>query len=561
MKEENVERSLEELRLEGEFEGEGSFTVNTARAASALQEFMLENPRSYVLNAFSHALAAGAGRVELYKDLDDFKLFHDGDTMSAQQLESLLSLNVDHEQERPTWELSVALRGAQALKPKWITVTSGGSCLRIENEDFTVEPCETVTEGTELHVKEAVSFKDYFRARSEEHLLLRTRCCFAPVVMSINKEDMRRSWLPPSGLVGEWFSGDGLPERERLESRFELPLKKSEHDHFSGLVYFKAQASKPETSLTIVLNGILFEQSVDIGWPGSGAVLFCSHLNKDLSHSGLVRDGEFLRMLKFVKTSLDGLSCFASQRWDALSPSSQGKRLDLLERALERFQSAEQWDKALKAREHSVNFYRREKGEGHSETRVQRKLLAQALVRNGQTFEAAKLLEDEALRAGQEGDFQAQLELWNELRHLSEQGVELSRESNLAMWRGLALALAHAGMPAESTQSLEKLSEFLKNEPDGGDALGRLKLELEMVTPERKLSTPQCTQCGGTRLMTDCPLVGREGATIHVRVGEPTSIWVKSELDAPLLATVCGDCGNVSFRVEDPQSLWKKRDR
>lgn len=561
MDDDNLENSLEEMRQEGTLEGKGRFTVNVAKAGSSLREFLLENPRCYVLNVFAHAIAAGATELEIFKDMDDFILQHNGRPLSAEELESLPLASVDESRTTPARELSIALSGAQALKPKWITIESGGQRLSLRDGQSSLESIPEVSSLTKIHVKESLSIKDFFKGRSEEARLLTSRCSYAPVTMTLNKDNLRRSWLPQQGLIAELLPTDGLPELDRIKQGFELPILESESREIAGLIYFERSGARPATELTVVLNGVSFQAPMDLGWPGSGAVIFCSHLHKDISQSGLVEDGAFLNLAKFIKQRLENLAIQAAQEWQALSSHTQEKRWDIIQRTDRSYELAEQWAEAVDTRRKMLNSYLRSKGHDHPETRAHRQRLASALVKNGQKEEATQLLLDEADAAKEQGYFQEQLNLLTTVRELLDQDFQLPSAQSVQLWSGLALAQARTGFNQESQQSVETLTELLGSGPQAEETLKRLQLVMDVLSTETRPAAAVCPACGGTRLMKDCPLVGREGAHIHVRVGEPTSLWLKSELDAPLLARVCADCGNVSLQVDKPEKLWSLKHR
>lgn len=556
--------SLDELREEGRFEGEGSFTVNVARAGSSLKEFLLEQPRAYVLNVFAHAVASGATELDVYTDMDDFKLTHNGEALKAEDLECLGLLAVDRNGlgTRATMlsELSVGLHVAQALKPKWITVSSGGYRWKISPDGESLEPHEESAGKTTIHVKEAISLRSFFKGRSVEAALLIDRCSYAPIQMTLNKENLRRDWVPRGTLIGEWLALDGLPDPSRFKSSFELPPLESSHAEYGGLVYLDRKAREAQTAITVVLNGVSFQQTVDIGWPGSGAIIFCSHLSKDLSQSALVRDEAFLGLVGFVKQRLEQMAGVAALQWDALSSDTQKSRWDILERSVNTHEAAGNWEKVVALRKQMVKFFMTQKGPGHPDTRSHRQRLAQALVENGQIGEGVECLLKEADACEKASDFLGQLNCLSRVRELSESGFDLPNSEMLQILKGLALAQARGGLIEESEDTLILLAKRLESEPDGEETLRRLKLELGVIAPERSRVTLACALCGSSRMMKDCAVFGSKGIPVRVRVGQPTSLW-SSELDALLIANICGDCGNVSFRVDNPKELWNKKHR
>jgi hypothetical protein len=552
-----LEETLDEMRDEGELEGEGVFTVNAARARSSMQKFLLENPRSYVLNLVAYAVASSASEIQIYKDMDDLLLTHDGDPLTEDEMRSLA--RPTDEGPIPLRELGFALRGAQSLKPKWVTVESGSNRLRMTADDCTLEARESEESCTRVHVKEPLTLRNFFRARGEEEYAVRTRCCFAPGKVILNGRSVKRSWLPPDGLLGELATDQTEISDAMVEQAFELPVLEGEFQSCRGLVYFARRKEAVTNSLRVILNGVAFDQAEDLGWEGARAVLFCSHLKKDLSQSSLVRDQAYLELVKFVRQRLAFLAGLLVDHWESISPYTRNQRMDLLSRAVDELLEEQDFERAVSGLRSLVNHFSRYSGPEDPETQRQRLRLAEALVSAGVPEEAVEVFVEQAQLAGAAGHWRRQRQLLSRTLEIRDGGFDLPHAELVHVVRALALSQARLGLEQECLIAVARLESLLKNEPGGAEAFRQFELELEVTGQQKAGPLLQCAQCGGERLMTDCPLLGKEGREIEVRVGPPESLFFKSELDAPLKATVCGDCGHVSFRVENPEALWTKR--
>ena len=74
------------------------------------------------------------------------------------------------------------------------------------------------------------------------------------------------------------------------------------------------------------------------------------------------------------------------------------------------------------------------------------------------------------------------------------------------------------------------------------------------------MSAMQCGRCGSGRAMPNLRIrddVGL-GQDLEIEVeGNPDAVLFKKAHKETLRATVCGECGNVGFSVENPKALWE----
>ena len=75
------------------------------------------------------------------------------------------------------------------------------------------------------------------------------------------------------------------------------------------------------------------------------------------------------------------------------------------------------------------------------------------------------------------------------------------------------------------------------------------------------MASMKCGRCGSEKVMPDLRIRDRYeagmGQDLEVEVqGNPDALIFKQAHREALRATVCGECGNVGFSVENPQALW-----
>ncbi len=75
----------------------------------------------------------------------------------------------------------------------------------------------------------------------------------------------------------------------------------------------------------------------------------------------------------------------------------------------------------------------------------------------------------------------------------------------------------------------------------------------------------KCSRCGSDKIMPNLRIydLGNEIGTLRTDwigievVGKPKALVFKESHQELVRATVCGDCGNVEFTVDNPKGLWE----
>jgi hypothetical protein len=198
----------------------GRFRVDRRRALEKMEKFQLADPRAYTLELVAAAVSAGATRIDVRNDSDDFELSWEGDGPTRDELDGIF----DHLFAKPTspragmlQHLAVGVLGALGQAPTWVRVDRGGTPpLRLSIDDPTstlaVEHAHGVT-GTRVHVRQRLSAQNLAEALllplrdPGEARLLREAARWCPVPVYIGGKPIvapipspaRATWASPSG--------------------------------------------------------------------------------------------------------------------------------------------------------------------------------------------------------------------------------------------------------------------------------------------------------------------------------------------------------------------------
>ncbi|MBK7758058.1 MAG: hypothetical protein IPI35_17005 [Deltaproteobacteria bacterium] len=188
----------------------GSFRLDRRRAFEKLSHHQLEDPHRYTLELVAAAVCAGATKITVVNDSDDFEIEWDGDHPTAEELEALLDwifTRSDDRRARMLQHLSQGLFGAVGLDPRWVHLERPGVKLTLTDPLEPIQAPSPRTEGVRVHVRERFSWKVLreglsrpFDAVYETKLLRRYAwCCPVPIVLNGKAlPSAREAWPTPS---------------------------------------------------------------------------------------------------------------------------------------------------------------------------------------------------------------------------------------------------------------------------------------------------------------------------------------------------------------------------
>jgi hypothetical protein len=266
----------------------GSFTVDVEKAKSKLERFRLSNPLLYTVELVQAAALAGAERVDITVDADDFSLwFSPKIPVTRETLDDLESaILVRSKDTHPArLQLALAVSAAAALSPARMSVKADGVVMTVEDGVTTLTdgPSQNVVRFDLKEAFRAGHFVEFFKGlvgATEEERLLRRACRYAPYAVVVNnKEISRQPW--PSTLAVDVVGRDG---------------------HREGVGYLPD--STEASRLVLLRAGVVQEElswaEADAQAPAKGmfAVVDGAHLDRDASFARFVRDDRFVSLLR-----------------------------------------------------------------------------------------------------------------------------------------------------------------------------------------------------------------------------------------------------------------------
>ena len=296
---EGLNSFLQGISAAGEHESEGEFTVSLDRALDKLEKFQLSDPNLFVLNLVSTAVLLGATYLEATFRNDQARIDFDGELLSLEQLQTLWT-----GKEPALKELSVALSAARALDYQAILFQSGGAVRWEADGKPEFFEISTPRNSLTLFHRQSMSQKLLGKLQATPAATpkwfapLRKSCQFAPLSISAGQYGASRTslaiyapaWyccLPGFKLLKFVAVGD------TMNDVYQMPAEET----FSAVVGSTANSWAKEWSF--VFRGITYVRStssIDVG--GLGGIVYSEALSKDISHTDLVQNEVFDRIVE-----------------------------------------------------------------------------------------------------------------------------------------------------------------------------------------------------------------------------------------------------------------------
>ena len=284
---EDLEEHLKPLRAEGHLDSQGSFSLDGTRALEILGHYALEEPRCYILNLVSWAVASQATCIRIQVRPGLIEMRHDGQW--PQQLSELFT----HFGEYPIalQELAIGWATAARLPGSKVTLQTSQAGLRLEQGRFQpAEPGENL-----FRLEEPAPLNHWLRRAvgkpQREATLLEERGRHAGIPVYVNEAMISQPVLVP--YLGQAIHLTGLPLPVEFSGQV---VERPSPGNFSALV---ARCSVPilEIPALFLVRGVRFETDplVAQGIP-LVAVVQAPELSKDLSQAGLVHNPKYLEL-------------------------------------------------------------------------------------------------------------------------------------------------------------------------------------------------------------------------------------------------------------------------
>jgi hypothetical protein len=305
-----VEQLVAKLRAEAEEQARGEFTLDREKAKVKMRQFQLADPHRYVLMLVQAAVLKKATHIRFEVDADELRCVFDGEPFDRRDLDELYtSLFVDRSNTgvRARQELAIAMNAAMGLNPSTIRLESGGNdggvtlAVRNEEEDV-IEAVADLPAGTRIQVKERfrpgllVEFIGRaFGSEQPEETLLRTHCAWSGIPIELN---------------GERISG----ARALSSAVGVVEVSTPECTGLAGL----ESSDDPLPRLEVLNNGVWLSTHVLPKFPpGFHAVVDGSALKKNVSHTDVVRDGAYEKLIAALRRAKVQVLCGAVAEYKA----------------------------------------------------------------------------------------------------------------------------------------------------------------------------------------------------------------------------------------------------
>ena len=284
----DVDALLAQLRGNSQHTASGTFTLDRERAREKMRQFQLADPHRWIVLLVRAAVLRGATRVRVSVDASSVIVELDGPPLARSDFEELYasmfaSSRAPEIQARR--DLALAFNAAMALAPEVLRVESGVGSAAVAfemrpNEEDVIEPCTRAIEGTRVRLvlgrgSETMESLRAPERQGPEQRLLRTACKWSEHVIELEGERISFG-LDALEVRGKQEIGDG------------------------GRCGFSHDGSA--ASIIVLQHGLVLATRRPIGFPpGFVAVVDCSDLLTDVSHSEPVEDEAWESLLERVR--------------------------------------------------------------------------------------------------------------------------------------------------------------------------------------------------------------------------------------------------------------------
>lgn len=281
---------LHAFRGEGVWESEGSFTLDPLKAAEKLRAYALDQPRRYILNLVSWAVAAGAVSFDLKARSGRLEVLLPGLTLTGEDLRALFSQAALS--GLASSELAIATITASGLPRARVSIGGGDAIFHSGEGGFRLEPHQGQT--TFWLLEEPRSVLGWVgRALGEEPLeipLLREACAHAEIPITVNGSPVYRPADLPMIRRAVHLAGAATLPVELEDLDHERVIRRVSPGSFSALIVDSTSPILPAPAQYIV-RGVTFAQpSVQLSGVNFAVLVNAPRLKKDLSCKGLVED-------------------------------------------------------------------------------------------------------------------------------------------------------------------------------------------------------------------------------------------------------------------------------
>lgn len=303
----SLDRVLDSLKRDGEYESSGSFSLDSKTSLEKLQKFQLQNPAQLVLHLVASASHRGATTIQFEIGPRDLRMAFDGKAFTGSEMDTIFSsyFSADYSpMNRSRTEMAIALRTIQQLDPDFVLLESwkgnSGKVLQLYEGKVWLESIERKGDPSQSEVtlqylcyEERESLMTYCfptlkLGGRQEVSLLRQRCAYGPAELWLNGKPV----LPPIWSGPRWgFQGEGP-----------RPFTNISVNHYRPAGFWGSmEVHEPRnhwderpTEIHWVVGGVSFCETGPADFPRDlRLVLHAPELQKDVSHGQLVQNDDW----------------------------------------------------------------------------------------------------------------------------------------------------------------------------------------------------------------------------------------------------------------------------
>lgn len=304
-----LESFLETLRPE--VESEGSFTVAFDKARHKMEKYQLEDPWQFPLELLAVSVLGGGDEFRVQSKPNEVLVAFQGKAFGRECLENIKDHSYTASLSRRHQRLAVALNALQALEPELIEFQSGEApdahTWAFRRGKETVAPSSgnlLVGYSNVLRVQLYSTWSLQASSRPARDLSgVLERAHYAPLrlyyngqVLNPENERLGAAWeiSHPEVALNKRWTGVGRLHDLNSEAFEDLPS-------FSAIL-FVADPGDCEFGLRVILDGVSFTADRKLlGNPYLHCLVAAPSLSTDLSHTNLVVNAEFLRLMNHLK--------------------------------------------------------------------------------------------------------------------------------------------------------------------------------------------------------------------------------------------------------------------
>lgn len=280
---------LRSFRDEGEWESQGSFTLDPGKVWQKLGQFALSDPRRYLLHLISWAVGCGASSVEISHERGLLRVVPHGIDVSAAHLPRMVSGETP---DSPAWrDLLIATASASRLPGARVTLQAAGTRLLADADGLRLEARGVETEVSWQLEEEVSRLFDWVGRllgdQTPEIALVRELCAYCEVPVLVGGEPIALPLRLPPIRKALHLAGPGLPVAPEQLATGDIETRPSPGP-YSCLVLASTTEILPTRAIYIV-RGVTFERPpLQLYGENFVALVNAPHLEKDLSGEGLV---------------------------------------------------------------------------------------------------------------------------------------------------------------------------------------------------------------------------------------------------------------------------------